>query len=308
MRLIDIKIHIERAYSFFDPKYSNSGNTHYIDNVQSLKIAIQHLYDAGIIERNSSSINIYTIIDSSMTDRIIVDSSQINGYSVELSKLKYVINVLHSWIQRYVPDEEDEETINIKLPQLYKIDDLIKASSLINKALSQSISEIGGEIKIKHLEYGSSWVIISAGTALAAKLILALANAAFKITQKYYGVKIMQQQYERYSAATEVLKYIQETNEKIIAYDTRILAEHMEKDFYPDSDNERIERLRVSITEMTKLIELGGEVHPSLITTSEGKTDIPDYNSLIGIMKSAGELPRNEESKSEGKEESPNEG
>ena len=105
-----------------------------------------------------------------------------------------------------------------------------------------------------------------------------------------------------------MLKYIQETNEKIIAYDTRILAEHMEKDFYPDSDNERIERLRVSITEMTKLIELGGEVHPSLITTSEGKTNIPDYNSLIGIMKSAGELPRNEESKSEGKEESPNEG
>lgn len=309
MRLIDIKRHINMAYSYFEPKYNNnnSNGNYYIDNIQSLKISIRNLYDAGILERSDNISSIFTMIESCVTDRIIADASQVGIYRKELEKIKGVITILHNWINRYVPDEEDEETINIKLPKLCKMDDLTKASSIINKALSQSVSEIGGELKIKHLEYGSSWIVISAGTALAAKLTMTLANAAFKIVQKYYGIRLMQQQYERYSMGTDILMAVKEANEKIIAYDTRAIAEHMEKDFYPDSDNERIERLRVSITEMTKLIELGGEVHPSLLTVQDNKAQIPDYNSLLGIIKSVGELPRNEEQKSEEGEEIPKE-
>lgn len=303
MRLIEIKQLVNIAYENFKPKYDNSNGNYFVDNVIALKVAIQSLYDAGIIERDSCIIaDIFTTIDSSMTDRIILNGNQINNFKSEIAKLQSTITVLHNWINRYVPDEEDEETINIKLPQLYKMDDLTKASTIINRALSQSVSEIGGELKIKHLEYGSSWIIISVGAIAAAKLVIVLANAAFKVAQKYYGIKMIQQQYDRYSMGTDMLKTIKEANEKIIADEIRGLAENIEKEFYEKKDNERVERLRVSITEMTKLIELGGEIHPSLIIAQDNKSQIPDYKSLLGIIKSAGELPPNEELKSEREE------
>lgn len=303
MRLIDIKRYIEFAYIRFDTKIQTVGNNYYITNVQTLRNAIQYLYKAGFLERNNDEENIYSIIDSCLAERLLVDSSKIDKIKIELISLQSALELMYNWINRYVPDNEDEETINIKLPDIIEIEDLIKASTLINKSLSHSVSEIGGELKVKHLDYGSSWLIISAGTVLGAKLVMAIAKAAFDIAKKYYGVKMMQQQYERYSMGTEMLRTIKEANEKIIASDCRTLAEHLEQEFYSESDNERIERLRVSISEMSKLIELGGEVHPSLITVSHDDIKVPDYNSLISVIKSAGELPRNDTEKSEGEQE-----
>lgn len=308
MRLIDIKRLVNTAYDNFVPKYSNnsSNSIYYIENALALKEAIQCLYTAGIIERSlDTTTNIFTTLDSCMTDSLIVDSSQITVYKREISKLQEVIQVLNDWLNRYVPNEEDESTINIKLPQLYKMEDLIKASSIINKALSQSVAEIGGEVKIKHLEYGSSWIIISVGVIAAAKLIMKITDAAFKITQKYYGVRMMQLQYERINMTTEMMKTVKEANEIIIVAESRKYAEEIEKDFHDKSDNERVERLRVSITETAKLIELGGEIHPSLIEASNTQTQAPDYKSLLGIIRSTGALPRNEENESRGGDESP---
>lgn len=176
---------------------------------------------------------------------------------------------------------------------------MVKASNIINKALSRSIAEIGGEVRVKHLDYGSSWIIISTGTALAAKLAMLLANAAFTIAQKYYGIKMLRQQYERCRMGTEIMRTIKDVNEKIIAADVRTLAEQIEKKTYTDTNNERIERLRVSITEMCKLIELGGEIHPALIGNSDNSIVAPDYKSLLNVIKSTGELPRSEDIKSE---------
>lgn len=303
MRLLDIKRNIKIAQEKF--KYSNDtyGGVHRIKGIQNLKTALIEMQKSGFYIEETSVL--MDNILSSRTDYLLFNAEQINPALRELEIIQKTIDTLFDWANNYIPDEEDESTINIKLPTLHKVDDLIKASTIINKALSQSISEIGGEIKIKHLDYGSSWIIISAGTAIGASLVVAIANVAFSITQKYYGVKMMQQQYERYKLGTDALKSMKEINEKIIATDIRVLAENVEKDFYPESDNERIERLRVSISEMAKLIELGGEVHPSLIAASNNEIKSPDYKSLLGVLKSVGELPRGEAPNSESEQEVP---
>lgn len=303
MRLIDIKKYINIIYDNFVPSFNNTANGYFIENVQDLRIAIINLYKVGFLEYTDDEEDVFHIIYSSLAEHMVIGSSRIEEIKFKLLNLEMAIKMMHNWINRYVPDNEDEETINIKLPDIIKIEDLIKASTLINKSLSQSIAEIGGELRVKHLDYGSSWLIISAGTVLGAKLVMAIAKAAFDIAKKYYGVKMMQQQYERYSMGTEMLRTVKEANEKIIASDSRTLAEHIEREFYSKSDNERIERLRVSISEMSKLIELGGEVHPSLLTASHDDVKVPDYNSLINVIKSAGELPRNDIEKSEEKQE-----
>lgn len=291
MRLIDIKQHINIAFDKF--KYSveslSGGNLRY-KGINDTRVALNSLIEIGIIQKTEDP---FELLTATFSDTVIINPSSHPSCEQKMSALKFTINHLYDWINQYVPDTEDESTINIKLPTLNTVEDLINSSDLINKSMRQAISEIGGELKIKHLDYGSSWLIISAGTALAAKLITTLANAAFKIAQKYTGVKMMLSQYERYNMGTEILKQIKEANEKIIAYDARILAEHIEKDFYPESDNERIERLRVSISEMSKLLSLGGEIHPSLIAHQEEVINIPDYKSLINTIKTMTVLPSN---------------
>lgn len=297
MRLSDIKRYINIAYENYNCNSSemSSGLLQYKE-IEGTKTAIKALAKAGIIPINEDP---YSLFASTFSNFINVDPTKHPDIKFKMQALQSTINILYEWINRYFPDDEDDTTINIKLPKLNQVDDLVKASGIINKALSQSVAEIGGEVKIKCLDYGSSWLIITAGTVLAAKLVMLLADAGFKIAQKYYGIKAMQQQYERYNMGTETLKTIKEANEKIIATDARVLAEHIEKDVYPNTDNERIERLRVSITEMSKLIELGGEIHPALISTSDNDISTPDYKSLLNVIKSTGELPRNEDIKSE---------
>lgn len=303
MRLLDIKRNICIAYEEFEYTQDTYNSLYRINNIQGIKLALQEMQKSGFYKREQSAL-IENIL-SSHSDYMLFNADQINYAINELKRIKGTIETFYYWVKEYLSDDEDDTTINIKLPTLCKIDDLTKASTIINKALSQSVSEIGGEVKIKHLDYGSSWIIITLGTALAANLAVTLANAAFTIAQKYFGIKMMQQQYERYNMGTEILRTVKEANEKIIAVEIRTLAENVEKEFYPESDNERIERIRVSISEMAKLIELGGEVHPSLIAASNNEIKSPDYKSLTGILKSIGELPRSGSPNSENSQEIP---
>lgn len=156
---------------------------------------------------------------------------------------------------------------------------------MIDKALTQSVSEFGGEIKFKQLDYGSSWITISAVTSAAAAFIIGLSKAAFYVAKKYYAIKLMSKEYERYSMATDIMKTLKDLNENIIKEEISKKAEEIEKEYYPNdkSDPERVGRLRNAINELSKLIELGGEIHPSAILkdTSEDKIDYKLLSSMF---------------------------
>lgn len=285
MRLLDIKRYINFAYENFDPKFSSGNSTYYLDNVLNLKKSIQALYDSEILVFSETEIDAYTLIVSSITDRFILDGNQHNTYKRELDKLKYTISVLHSWINRYVTTEETEDIINIKLPIIQSLDLLTKSCSMVDKALTQSVSEFGGEIKFKQLDYGSSWITISAKTGAAADFIMGLTKVAYGVAKKYYNIKLMQKEYELQGMVNEMITTIQKFNEKIKNDEINKKAEEIEKQYYKDksSDPERIGRLRNSINELVKLIELGGEIHPSALLEKSKENQI-DYKSISAII------------------------
>lgn len=294
MRLIDIKRSINIAYENFHPKYSDRNGNYYIDNIQTMKVAIQELYNIGIIEYKENSLDMYSIVMSCITDRLVLDGSQINGYKNEFGKMEYTLKLMYKWINDYVTTEETEETINIKLPQIHNLEDIIESCKLINKSLSQSVAEIGGTLKFKQLDYGSSWIIISVGATVAAGMVMSIAKAAYYVAQRFYAIKLIAKQYERYAMGNEVMKTIKEANERMLNEEIDVQARQLESQYYPESNNERLGRLRVSINEMYKLIELGGEVHPSLILKNDTKDTDIDYKQLLNFNKEMGLLPKEE--------------
>lgn len=294
MRLIDIKRYINIAYENFKPKFSSNGNYHYLENVQQIKTALQALRDAEILEFSETKFDITDQILSFMMDRCVLDGNQYNAYKNEFSKIQAVITVMYQWINRYVPMEDSEDIINIKLPAIQDIGALSKICLLIDKALSQTVSEYGQQVKFKQLDYGSSWITISVVTGGAAALVMALAKAAFYVAKKFYGIKLMVKEYERYSMGNEIMKTIKETNEKIILFEMAKQAEEVEKAYYKgqESDPERVGRIRAAISDLTKLVELGGEIHPSALLEEKGENKI-DYKLLASSVLSQGLLTDN---------------
>lgn len=285
MRLIDIKRYVNIAYENFKPQFSSNGSYHYLENVQQIRKALQALRDAGILEYSETKFDITDQILSFMMKRYVLDSNQYNVYKNEFSKIQATVTVMHQWINRYVPMEDSEDIINIKLPVIQDIGALSKICSLIDKALSQTVSEYGQQVKFKQLDYGSSWITISVVTGGAAALVMALAKAAFYVAKKIYGIKLMAKEYERYSMGNEIMKTIKETNEKIIQCEMAKQAEDVEKAYYKDqeSDPERVGRIRAAISELTKLIELGGEIHPSALLEEKEENKI-DYKLLTSVL------------------------
>lgn len=301
MRLLDIKKSLNKALELFQPKYSNSGSTFYIDNILKMKMAVHELYNIGLLTYKETSVDVFTIIISSMTDRLILDQGQSNTYKKEFDKMIYTLQLMSNWINTYVPEYETEDTINIKLPKLNNVEDLAKACAIVNKSLSQSVAEIGGTIRFKQVDYGSTWISIAVGSATAVSLVLLIANRALSVAKKYYELKTAASAYERFSMGTEMMKQLKEANEKIIENEIAEQAKKIEQKFYSDEDKERQGRLRVALTEMRKLIELGGEVHPSLLYKEEKGEDI-DYKQLSIFKEIAGLLPKEQE-KTDGQNE-----
>lgn len=289
MRLIDIKRSINIAYENRNFKYiSISGGILQFTNVDILRIAIGELVKIGFLPNEDP----YDFFLATYADKINVDPNKHPQIEFKIKLLTSSIEMLYQWINNYVTTEETAETINIKLPQIHNIEDIIESCKLINKSLSQSVAEIGGTLGFKQLDYGSSWIIISVGTTMAAGLVMSIAQAAYFVAKKYYAIKLMAKQYERYAMGNEIMKTIKETNDKILKEEIDAQARQLESKYYPESDNERLGRLRVSINEMYKLIELGGEVHPSLILKNDAKDADIDYKQLLNFNKEMGLLPK----------------
>ena len=290
MRLIEIKQKINKAFELYNLKIIqlNGGNIK-IEKAQDIRQAISLLNEIKMLPFEDP----YTFIQTIHSDNVIVDPSKHPGIVEKLKHLDFTLKILKDWYQDYIPNDEDPYEVDIKLPQTNKMDELTKSCIMINKSLSQVVSEIGGILTFKRMEYGSSWIAVGVGTLLASKLVMSIADAAFNLVKKYCNFKIVQQAYERYSMGTDMMRQIKEANEAILKQDMSLLAEKIDQEYYTEQDHERVQRIRVSIQEMYKLIELGGEIHPSLLL-QDAKDDKIDYKELL-MLKKQELLPRNEE-------------
>lgn len=279
MRLIDIKKSINFASDNFNLTYKQigGGNNIQMSNIEQLRASIQALLDVDLLPNEDP----YDFIVNIYSDTVIIDPNKHPDIIKKLEYLRYYIPMLNRWVNKYITTEDSEDIINIKLPTINDLDMLTKSCSMIDKALTQSVSEFGGEVKFKHLDYGSSWIVISVTIGNAALFVMGLAKVACFIAKKYYQIKLMQKEYERYSMGNDIIKTIKEANEKIIEEEFCKKANEIDKEFYKDkeADPERVRRIKVAISELTKLMEMGGEIHGSSLLADSKDSKI-DYKTL----------------------------
>ena len=287
MRLLDIKRYINIAYENFEPKFSNNGNYYYLDNILQTKKAIMALHDSGIMNYTDSAFSAQ--IATSLTDRFILEVRQYNIFRSESTNIKYVINVMYKWLGEYVPTEETETIINIKLPQINTLSDFAASAGCIKKALSQLIPEVGGNINVKQLDHGSYWLIIDVGTIEAVALVGALAAAAYRIAVKIISIRKSIEELKSIRLDNQ-LKELQIEEKEYIKAKAKEEAERINqeqfgntKDEDPANFNERDGRISVSIEEFVKIIRAGGEIHQSLEAPKTVSELYPQYNTSLSF-------------------------
>ncbi len=276
MRLIDIKQSINIAKDNFFYNTTNTSNLYYITGIQGLKVSFNELMKIGLVDDETGFIN---EILTTASDNLSSDSKVFSDRVGILSHYYFMINKLYKWINEYVPTEETETTLNIKLPKVKEFKDLEKSCVQLKRALGQVVSEYGGELQIKQLDYGSEWIILDVKIVAAIPFIFYIIKRSIKAANDFYSMKLVREECRKHNIDNN---FQEKQNEILIEIEKQklsMISQDVDDKFFSDKakDNERLKRIEESIKNLIAFLERGGEVYPSLIASEEIQKEVPNY-------------------------------
>ena len=215
------------------------------------------------------------------------------GYiSDYIVKIGYLVRLLHNWINEYIPEEQDEETVNIKLPQIKNFDILNKVANELRLAFSTIISEYkGGKIEIVQFDHGSYWCVVKVGTALL--LFTGLAWAGAVVAKKTIECRSAYEVYRNASARNEMLEELKRLNKAQIDIVVTQEAKLIQQEHFNKEDHEQLERIKNSILNISELILKGTEIQPAIAAPEDVKNLFPDFSCLPLIESRTKKLTEN---------------
>lgn len=297
MRLIDIKQCINIAYNNLEFKISDIGGGNCrLNGVQGFRTVLIQLNKAGFAK--ISEFQFYKdVVNAVNSDSLLYSNNHLNYIADYIAKVNYLVEMLYSWINEYLPETEDEKTINIKLPQIGGLERLAEVSSLLEKSLSVIVYENGGEpIKVKQIDHGSFWVIISVCSIQIVKAIAKAANFAVELAQKIVELKKAIALLERMSIENQAMGNLLKLQECAIDKLIQEKAIEMNSELPENPDSkERVKRLEKSIKELVTLITDGAEFHAALTSSSEIVNEFPDFNKIDYFKNNIGVLSKKNE-------------
>ena len=215
-----------------------------------------YLYDKGTVDTINEKLN-------------ILKTSAINTY-----------NILTSTIPN-----EDPNSINIKLPPVHDFNDLAKYSKDFHTVLSQLIhsEEIDGDATIQSVENGSIWINVFVKTPLALSFVAGLVWSSAVIYKKLKEVDVMEQHIRTLEIKNETLVDLQSNNKKLLNQMVELEASHIQKEFFPESNPEKLKRIKHSINLLSELIFKGAEVQPSIDAPESVSNLFPEAKNMLRI-------------------------
>lgn len=289
MRLIDIKQALNIAWSNIQTVTVEEFSDNFrINNADKLKIALDKLLSIKFIKLNDSSI--YPIVVASSSESILFDKRK-NTLST-IADLKKAVELMDRWINGYVPNEQDKETVNIKLPKISNFDVLNKVANELRLAFSTVICEYeGGKIEIVQFDHGSFWCVIKVGTALL--LFTGLAWAGAVVAKKTIECRSAYEVYRNASARNEMLEELKRLNKAQIDIVIEQEAKLIQQEHFSKEDNEQLERIKNSILNISELILKGTDIQPAIAAPEDVKNLFPDFSCLPLIESRTKKLTEN---------------
>lgn len=263
----------------FDSNYvtGNQETPYLAKNLNSLRNAIQSLENIDVIKPEIQNL-LNSEIFKNHKDENLFSSSQNSVISTSIKTIQEGFKLLKRHYQHSLPENED---LYIKLPEIETFDELSKVSNELKKAIEIPINDqnTNGIVKIKTAEPGSIWLLVSLGAFSAVNLVGAICWTAAVLRKKRAEAKIFEEHAKTLGIKNETLTSLVEAQKEQLKNILDAEAKLIMKDHYNVNDPETLNRLKLSITTVSNLIDKGTKFLPAS-TEKNVQEKFPDYNNL----------------------------
>lgn len=239
-----------------------------------------------------------TAIRNSWLFQFTGDSMLINSTNnSSLSNIVAVVRLKLSVLKDIVDDAGfigKEDVLFIKLPELSSFDELSKASTDLKKVIEIPIIDdsVNGHVKIIAAEKGSIILYAALGTITAVQLVAGICWSAMLIKKKNAEANIFAAHAKTLDLKNEMLQTLIDAQKQQIKNVLQSEAEAIALKFYSHNDPETIERLKLSISTASDLIEKGAKILP-MGKNEEIQKAFPNYNATNLIESTIKQLKEN---------------
>ncbi|WP_108821687.1 hypothetical protein [Dysgonomonas sp. Marseille-P4361] len=302
MRLIDIKekIKIAHANNLFRYDYSSSTGLFTLYNIHNLQIVLETLRDINFFSETDRILHfpvlgstdhafrsididyVYDNILSTNLEKFSFDKKSFDPIRLFFLNLESILNLLYNWFEYLIPEEQDNQTLNIKLPVIKGLDNLSKVANDLKISISTVVNSFpNGKVEIKQFDHGSFWLVLGVGSALT--LIASLTWSAAVIAKKINEFRYTNGLIENLNIRNEALNEVKEALKEKIKIDTSLEAELIKNEFFSEDKNNKEQAVRIekSITILAELILKGTEFHPAITSSEDVSNLFPNYKNLL---------------------------
>jgi hypothetical protein len=182
------------------------------------------------------------------------------------------------------------ESILVKLPRDQALPQVVDVLADLQKALGQlvSLEGIEGEVQISSWETGSLLVFLYLKSIAAVDIVGRALRGAAIIYQEIQKGRILGQHVSILKVKAESARDLKDAQEVLLNELVEHHARAVETETFSSHDNERFERLKVSIRLLAELLDRGTTVYPTLEMPEESRKRFPDLeriNTVLSEMK-----------------------
>ncbi len=253
-----------------------------IINMKELNEGISIIQDLDYLHPELKKIMEVDFFYNYVNDELILTPELYSTLTNFFNQLRTKIKITYDLIQTLLP-EEDELSINIKLPNHNSLQDISSDLLTIDKILNQILThkEINSGYSFKNFDVGSSWICLVIASGLALKFIAGLVWSACVIRKKKIECDILVEHAKTLTIKNESLQDIVDGQKKLLETLTHSEAENLlEENNIGNTDPEFLKRLIYAITQTAELINKGAEIHPALYAPEDSKNLFPDFKNL----------------------------
>jgi hypothetical protein len=256
----------------------NQDFSYQVSNLDSLRRSINNIEDIPFIE-NEINILKTSWLFQSVGDSMKITSSQKLQAETELTNLKLKL-VTFRQIAEASKIFKGEDILLIRIPEVNSFDNLQKYASDFKKAIEIPVLDKGdGNVTIVSADEGSVILYVSLGAVTALKLVAGICWAAAVIRKKRAEASIFEQHAKTLKLKNEALTSIIEAQQEQLKNILHSEAEAIANKEYNLNDHETIERLKLSISTVSELIDRGVKILP-ISSDNELRKSFPDYKKL----------------------------
>lgn len=254
-----------------------------INNHRNLYQVISILYANDLLTKQVKELfNPFEDYLSMANKNIRMGNSDFHRLSAAVTSLKLILQGLSETIDANIPSDKTT-TVSIKLPDERAFDIFSDTIRELNVTLGALLSDgqINEKIEIEAFDNGSLWIQIVTSTVAGVNLIGLVVWASYAVLNKHIEYRRYVEGLRKIKISNDNLEAIQNAMATELQNMVDLEARNIAKEKSLKDDAEILVKLRVTIKQLSGLLEKGMEFHPGDKADPETLKEFP----LIGDIK-----------------------